>query len=98
MVVDKDLFGNGNKEYSPESCCIVPLAINVMLANCKKHNNPDYMTAANFPLGVRYNEEANMYYGEITPVGHDEPAKLEEWSRLKKYLKNIELIKRQILQ
>lgn len=33
MVVDKDLFSNGEKIYSPETCCILPNSINTMLGS-----------------------------------------------------------------
>lgn len=94
MVVDKDLFGNGSKEYSPDNCCIVPVTINAMLTNCKKHDNPEYTNAADLPLGVRYNTDTHMYYGEITPFGHDEPAKLEEWDTPEEAFDEYRIIKK----
>lgn len=94
IVGDKDLFGNCSKEYSSENCCIVPVTINAMLANCKKHDNPDYVTAAKLPLGVHCNEETNKYYGEITPSGHDEPAKLAEWDTPEEAFEEYRVIKK----
>lgn len=29
MSIDKDLFSRGEKEYSPKSCCFVPVTVNV---------------------------------------------------------------------
>ena len=80
MAVDKDLFGNGSKMYGEETCCILPQTLNTMMTNCKKHDNSNYKTAAGLPLGVRYNEKTNMYYGEITPFGHQEAVPLTEWA------------------
>lgn len=56
----------GAKNILLRTAVLPPLAINVMLTNCKKHDNADYMTVADLPLGVQYNEETHMYYGEIT--------------------------------
>lgn len=44
MAVDKDLFGNGTKVYSPENCCILPQRLNTLLTNCKKR----------YPVAVYY--------------------------------------------
>lgn len=79
MVVDKDLLFPGNKEYAPDKCCILPQTINIMLSNCKKHYNPKCRTASDLPLGVRYSTRIKMYYGEITPYGHDEVIRLSYW-------------------
>lgn len=32
LELDKDLFSNGKKIYSPETCCLLPKRINVVLA------------------------------------------------------------------
>jgi hypothetical protein len=69
MVVDKDLLFKGNKEYAPDKCCILPWTLNVMLSNCKKHyNRSDSILKrkeSGLPLGVRYDESRNKYYGQI---------------------------------
>ena len=80
MAVDKDLFGNGSMMYSPKTCCIVPQTINTMMSNSKKHNNPNLTIASELPLGVRFDASKNVYYGEITPFGHDETVPLSEWN------------------
>ena len=46
------------------------------------------------PLGVRYNADTNMYYGEITPFGHDEPAKLEEWGTPEEAFEEYKIVKK----
>ncbi len=66
MEIDKDLLVMGNKEYAPDKCCILPQTINRMLSNCVKHQsgirNKKYK---DLPLGVRYDEHKNKYYGQI---------------------------------
>lgn len=84
----------GAKNIPPDNCCIVPVTINAMLTNCKKHDNPAHTTAAELPLGVRYNPDTHMYYGEITPFGHDEAAKLEEWNTPEEAFEEYRIIKR----
>lgn len=79
MAVDKDLLYPGNKEYAPDKCCIIPQTLNTMLSNCKKHKAPKGVSSLNLPLGVRYNDKMEMYYGEFRPFGHDEVIKLSYW-------------------
>lgn len=68
MVVDKDLLCKGNKEYAPGKICWLPLTLNVMLSNSKKHYNLKHNRLHNeeLPYGVRYDEERDKYYAEIT--------------------------------
>lgn len=80
MAVDKDLLFQGNKEYAPDKCCILPQTLNTMLSNCKKHRLPKWKSAKmDLPLGVRYDNGMGMYYGEIKPFGHDEVVRLSYW-------------------
>lgn len=72
MAVDKDLFGNGSKIYSPETICILPQGINTLLANCKKHYKDGETPDNVLPLGVRYNSKINKYYGQITYFGTED--------------------------
>ena len=72
MAVDKDLFGNGSKVYSPETICILPQGINTLLANCKKHYKDGETPDNVLPLGVRYNGKINKYYSEITYWGTED--------------------------
>lgn len=69
MAVDKDLFGNGSKVYSPETICILPQGLNTLLANCKKHYKDGETPDNVLPLGVRYNSKIGKYYGGITYFG-----------------------------
>lgn len=45
-VLDKDIIQKGNKIYSPDTCCLVPVEINSLFtkANCKRNKD--------FPIGV----------------------------------------------
>lgn len=72
MAVDKDLFGNGSKVYSPETICILPQGLNTLLANSKKHYKDGETPDNVLPLGVRYNGKVNKYYGEITYFGTED--------------------------
>ena len=36
MSIDKDLFSNGNKEYSLKNCCFIPMSVNIKEMN-KRH-------------------------------------------------------------
>lgn len=72
MAVDKDLFGNGSKVYSPETICILPQGLNTLLANSKKHYKDGETPDNVLPLGVRYNGKVNKYYGQITYFGTED--------------------------
>ena len=43
--IDKDILVKGNKVYSPETCCFVPLEINRLLTKAKKRRGK-------YPIGV----------------------------------------------
>ncbi len=60
----------------------------------KKHDNPAHTAASDLPLGVRYNPDTHMYYGEITPFGYDGPAKLEEWNTPEEAFEEYRIIKK----
>lgn len=79
MAVDKDLFGNGSKEYSPENCCILPQGLNTLLTNCKKHYFDGKTEDNVLPLGVRYSGKTGKYWGEITFTGTERAIKLSDW-------------------
>lgn len=71
MVVDKDLFCKGNKEYAPGKICWLPWTLNVALSNSKKAYIRDESVLGRklnkeLPLGVRYDAVRNKYYGEIS--------------------------------
>lgn len=39
MSIDKDLFSNGAKEYSPDTCCFVPISLNISEASKRNIEN-----------------------------------------------------------
>lgn len=59
--LDKDILIDGNKVYSPETCCFVPQYINVLLLNSRN--------------GITYNKKDKRYqaqlriYGKNTYIG-----------------------------
>lgn len=79
MDVDKDLFGDGSGMYCPDFCCILPKGLNTLLANSKKHYDKGQTPNDVLPLGVRYNNKNNKYYGEIQFTGTDRQIALSEW-------------------
>lgn len=81
MAVDKDLLFPGNKQYAPDKCCILPQKLNTMLSNCKKHRpSLGRNVKMNLPLGVRYDENMGMYYGQIKLCGDEKSIKLSCFS------------------
>src|SRR3990167_7715183 len=52
--LDKDILIQGNKVYSPETCCFVPQYVNKMLT--QREN-----LRGEYPLGVHYNESKHPY-------------------------------------
>lgn len=46
--IDKDILVKGNQLYSPNTCCLVPINVNVLFVN---HNT----TRGNLPIGVHKN-------------------------------------------
>ncbi len=44
-MLDKDIIVKGNKVYSPDTCCIIPVEINSLLTNRKNHRGK-------YPVGV----------------------------------------------
>lgn len=63
--LDKDLFGDGTL-YSPETCCFLPVALNILL---------EKSPCGEFPRGVNYNRVKNRYaakcrvYGKKVHIG-----------------------------
>ena len=80
MSVDKDLFGNGSRLYSPESCCILPQGLNTLLTNCKKRYKDGDTPDDILPLGVRYSKKSGKYFSMIAFTGTDKQVLLSEWN------------------
>lgn len=38
LELDKDLFGEGKRIYSPETCCMLPKSLNILLSTCGSRN------------------------------------------------------------
>lgn len=38
LQLDKDLFKLDNKLYSPETCCMLPRGLNILISNCTSRN------------------------------------------------------------
>lgn len=56
--IDKDLFSNGSKIYSPETCCFLPAEINSALIKNKR-------IKGEYPTGVQYIKSRNKYKASI---------------------------------
>ena len=56
--LDKDILVEDSKMYSPETCCFVPMEINVALVNNKS-------VRGSFPQGVIYNSTKTRYRARI---------------------------------
>ena len=52
--LDKDILIDGNKVYSPETCCFVPSQINSLIHNRIKSNYK-------YPRGISYDNKLNKY-------------------------------------
>lgn len=61
MCLDKDILIKGNKEYSPNTCCIVPEPINCLFVN-RKGNRGRYL------IGV-VNKKCGKYISAISKYG-----------------------------
>lgn len=60
--LDKDILGNGDGKYSPETCCLVPLVINSMFSSggtCK----------GKWAIGVRFNKKDKKFYATTSKKG-----------------------------
>jgi len=57
--LDKDIIIDGNKVYSPETCCFVPNYLNSLFVDCGK-------SRGKYKIGVCYNKSLNKYQSNIT--------------------------------
>ena len=62
LDLDKDILFKGNKVYSPETCCLVPHAINTLFLS-KKADRGDY------PMGVSYEKEKSKFRAYMSFMG-----------------------------
>ena len=92
MTIDKDLLNRGNKEYSPEKCCILPETINSALTSVTKRKSC-YQSAKVYAIGVDYDKARNKFFARITPFGHDKQVKLHYWDTEKEAFQEYKLFK-----
>lgn len=94
MAVDKDLFGDGSKLYSPDNCCILPQGLNTLLTNCKKHyfNDSNKDEGELLPLGVNKGKN-NRYYGKICFAGDTKSIALSSWETPEEAFAEYKLMK-----
>ncbi len=55
--IDKDILKNGNSEYCPEYCCLVPAEINAIFIGCNKEGK--------LPLGVSIRKSTGKFKASI---------------------------------
>lgn len=85
--LDKDILLKGNKIYSPNTCCLVPMNVNILFVN---HNT----TRGNLPIGVHVNGNGynarcrNPFYNKIKDLGTYN-SKQEAFSVYKKYKEHL---------
>lgn len=60
--IDKDILVQGNKTYSPETCCFVPIRINTLLTDRASDRG-------SYPLGVSKESRRNKYKAGISING-----------------------------
>lgn len=81
--LDKDILFKGNKEYSPNTCCIVPHVINTLFLTRKN-------SRGNLPIGISFDKDKNKYracmsyYGVQIKIGKFDTAE-EAFNRYKEY-------------
>lgn len=61
-ALDKDILIKGNKVYSPETCCFVPVELNSLLVNNRA-------TRGEFPVGVYYDASRSKFQSYIRMYG-----------------------------
>lgn len=57
--IDKDILVQGNKIYSPDTCCFVPRRINTLLLNKQRTNTKGFIGISKDKTG-RYSANVNM--------------------------------------
>lgn len=57
-ALDKDILNKGNRIYSPDTCCLVPVQINALFTKSDK-------ARGNLPIGVTYNNRMEKYCARV---------------------------------
>ncbi len=60
--LDKDLLNQGNKIYSPDTCCLVPKELNILLNDSAK-------ARGEYPQGVSFHKKSGKYCAQINING-----------------------------
>ena len=56
--LDKDVLIKGNKTYSPDTCCFVPIEINLLL-------NKNKTIRGDYPIGVSFDKSYNKFIAKL---------------------------------
>lgn len=62
MCLDKDILTKGNKIYSPENCCIIPMPINNLILRSAGNRGI-------WPIGVNYHKRNNIFKANLRAFG-----------------------------
>lgn len=62
LDLDKDILTKGNKIYSPEKCCIIPMPINTLILRSAG-------TRGKWPIGVNYHKRDNIFEASLRVFG-----------------------------
>ena len=87
-AVDKDILNKGNKVYSPENCCLVPINVNCLFLKRESERGK-------YPIGVRYREEGflavcrNPFLDKAVEVGSYSTPEKAFYLGYKPYKENI---------
>lgn len=60
--LDKDILLKGNKDYSPETCCFVPMSINFLFTKRVNHRGE-------YPIGVHYCKRYSKFKAHVNVNG-----------------------------
>lgn len=61
-ALDKDVIVRGNKTYSEDSCCFLPLEVNSVLLKCEAGRG-------NYVIGVTYDKRVRAYFAQCSVNG-----------------------------
>lgn len=60
--LDKDILVRGNRVYSPETCSLIPKAINMLFADCRA-------ARGELPIGVHLFKKTGQYMAQVRMYG-----------------------------
>ena len=82
LEIDKDLFGNGDKLYSPETCCLLPKSLNILLSSCTSRN--EFLPGVSLTKSGKYQVSSTRNCTVIKKVFDTQEEAFEEFKRFKK--------------